>query len=95
MTFPTTIIISPQKITSQTKEDESNKAKQVEFINALSYYSWSISVIRCYQEVYLYLIDEYTRKPTIPYFNDRTIYEAYYSYYFNDRKRGKVNISYE
>ena len=39
MTFPTTIIISPQKITSQTKEDGSNKAKQVEFINALSYYS--------------------------------------------------------
>jgi predicted adenine nucleotide alpha hydrolase (AANH) superfamily ATPase len=71
MTFTTTIIISPQKITSQTKEDGSNKAKQVEFINSLSNYS-----IGGY-----HLIDEYTRKPTIP--------------DFNDRKRGKVNISYE
>jgi hypothetical protein len=51
MTIPTTIIISPQKITSQTKEDESNKAKQVEFINSLSNYSK-----KGYQKVYLYLI---------------------------------------
>ena len=71
VTVPTTIIISPQKITSQMKVDGSYKAKQVEinqdieFVNSLSNFSKGGS-----QEVYLYLIDEFTKKPVIPDTND-------------------------
>ena len=76
VTVPTTFIILPQKITSQSKEDGSNKAKQVdadqiiEFIDSLAN-SWKgLASFVGYQEVYLYLIDEYTGKPVIPDAND-------------------------
>lgn len=76
VTVPTTFIILPQKITSQSKEDGSNKAKQVdadqiiEFIDSLAN-SWKeVAFFVGYQEVYLYLIDEYTGKPVIPDAND-------------------------
>jgi hypothetical protein len=76
VTVPTTFIILPQKITSQSREDESNKTKQVdadqiiEFINSLAD-SWKgVAYFVGYQEVYLYLIDEYTGKPVIPDAND-------------------------
>jgi hypothetical protein len=76
VTVPTTFIILPQKITSQSKEDGSNKAKQVgadqiiEFIDSLAN-SWKgLASFVGYQELYLYLIDEYTGKPVIPDAND-------------------------
>ena len=76
VTVPTTFIILPQKITSQSKDDGSNKAKQVdadqiiEFIDSLAN-SWKgVASLVGYQEVFLYLIDEYTGKPVIPDTND-------------------------
>ena len=76
VTVPTTFIILPQKITSQSKEDGSNNDKQVdadqiiEFIDSLAN-SWKgVASFVGYQEVYLYLIDEYTGKPVIPDDND-------------------------
>jgi hypothetical protein len=76
VTVPTTFIILPQKITSQSKEYGSNKAKQVdadqiiEFIDSLAN-SWKgVASFVGYQEVFLYLIDEYTGKPVIPDDND-------------------------
>ena len=76
VTVPTTFIILPQKITTQSKEDGFNKAKQVdadqiiEFIDSLAD-SWKgVASFVGYQEVYLYLIDEYTGKPVIPDAND-------------------------
>jgi len=69
---PTTIIILSQKITFQSQEDRSNKAMQVdadgimEFINLLAN-SWKeVGSFVGYEEVYLYLIDDYTGMPVIP-----------------------------
>ena len=71
------ISVPPQKITSQLKEDGSNKAKQVdaEQIIESDLRSTNIylrSFVDC-QEVYLYLIDEYTGKSIIPDANDNIV----------------------
>jgi len=72
VTVPTTFIILPQKITSQSQEDGSSEAKQddanriIAFINSLAN-SWKgvVSLVG-YEEVYFYLIDDYTGMPVIP-----------------------------
>ena len=72
VTVPTTFIILPQKITSEGKNDivingnEKDVDKIATFIETLTNAWKNVTALIGNYDVYMYLIDEYTRKPVIP-----------------------------